>query len=129
MSLINCAKCKHNADRHPEYRGRAWADLPCASCEASQNGGDPPTGRTMLVEASYFSASVEASINERAPDPAEKLRMLVDLVAAMRDTLDVRIVQHLSRRPTDSFKQMAAALGVDDKTVAARVRRLRVKTN
>jgi hypothetical protein len=124
--MRNCQKCKHRAELHPEYENADFASLPCARCIGDID--DTPK-RLALVDEEFFTAQTSESVNERPVPEGEKLRMMGDLLDRITDIVDLRIIQTVRRKPGASFRAIAKAVGVDDKTVAARIRILRIATN
>jgi len=125
--MKNCGKCEHRVELNPQYQSMAWEELPCAHCSIPSLHDDAPSTRMVLMEPQKMARIYEAE--GFAAKPLMRLKTheaILDLVMRIRDAVDLKIVQTIIRDPDATHDEIAAAVGMTQPAISARIKRMRL---
>ena len=125
--MKNCSKCEHRVELNPQYQNMAWEELPCAHCSIPSLHDDAPSARMVLMEPQKMASIYEAE--GFAAKPLMRLKTteaLLELMTRIRDAVDLKIVQIIIRDRDATQAEIAAAVGMTQQAVSARLRRMRL---
>ena len=125
--MKNCSKCEHRVELNPQYQNMAWEELPCAHCSIPSLHDDAPSARMVLMEPQKMASIYEAE--GFASKPLMRIKTteaLLELVMKIRDAVDLKIVQTIIRDPDATHDEIAAAVGMTQPAISARIKRMRL---
>jgi len=125
--MKNCGKCEHRAELNPQYQSMAWEELPCSHCRIPSLHDDAPSARMVLMEPQKLARIYEA--DGFAVKPLMRLKTteaLLGLLARIRDAADLKIVQTIIRDRDATQAEIAAAVGMTQPAIFARLKRMRL---
>ena len=125
--MKNCSKCEHRVELNPQYQSMAWEELPCAHCSIPSLHDDAPSTRMVLMEPQKMARIYEAE--GFAAKPLMRIKTteaLLELMTRIRDAVDLKIVQTIIRDRDATQAEIAAAVGMTQQAVSARLRRMRL---
>lgn len=124
--MKNCRKCEHRVELNPQYQSMAWEELPCAHCSIPSLHDDAPSARMVLMEPQKMASIYEAE--GFAHKPLMRLKTteaLLELMTKIRDAVDLKIVQTIIRDRDATQAEIAAAVGLGQSAISARLKRMR----
>ena len=125
--MKNCRKCEHRAELNPQYQNMAWEELPCAQCSIPSLHDDAPSTLMVLMEPQKLARIYEAE--GFAVKPLMRLKTteaLLELMTRIRDAADLKIVQIIIRDRDATQAEIAAAVGLTQQAISARLKRMRL---
>jgi hypothetical protein len=125
--MKNCRKCEHRAELNPQYQSMAWEELPCAHCSIPSLHDDAPSTRMVLMEPQKMARIYEAE--GFAAKPLMRIKTteaILALLTRIRDAVDLKIVQTIIRDRDATQAEIAAAVGMTQPAISARLKRMRL---
>ena len=125
--MKNCRKCEHRAELNPQYQSMAWEELPCSHCSIPSLHDDAPSARMVLMEPQKMARIYEAE--GFAAKPLMRLKTteaLLELMTRIRDAVDLKIVHAIIRDRDATHDDIAAAVGLTQPAITARIKRMRL---
>ena len=125
--MKNCRKCEHRVELNPQYQSMAWEELPCAHCSIPSLHDAAPSTRMVLMDPQEMARIYEAE--GFAAKPLMRLKTheaMLALLTRIRDAADLKIVQIIIRDRDAPQAEIAAAVGMTQQAVSARLRRMRL---
>ena len=125
--MKNCSKCEHRVELNPQYQSMAWEELPCAHCSIPSLHDDAPSTRMVLMEPQKMARIYEAE--GFAAKPLMRIKTteaLLELMTRIRDAVDLKIVQTIIRDRDATQAEIAAAVGLTQPAISARLKRMRL---
>ena len=125
--MKNCSKCEHRVELNPQYQNMAWEDLPCSHCSIPSLHDDAPSARMVLMEPQKMARIYEAE--GFASKPLMRIKTteaLLELMTRIRDAADLKIVQTIIRDRDATHDEIAAAVGMTQPAISARLKRMRL---
>ena len=124
--MKNCSKCEHRVELNPQYQNMAWEDLPCSHCSIPSLHDDAPSTRMVLMDPQEMARIYEAE--GFAAKPLMRIKTheaMLALLTRIRDAVDLKIVQTIIRDRDATHDEIAAAVGLAQSTISARLKRMR----
>ena len=125
--MKNCSKCEHRVELNPRYQNMAWEKLPCSHCSIPSLHDDAPSTRMVLMDPQEMASIYEAE--GFASKPLMRIKTneaILDLVMKIRDAVDLKIVQTIIRDRDATQAEIAAAVGLTQPAISARLKRMRL---
>ena len=125
--MKNCSKCEHRVELNPQYQNMAWEDLPCSHCSIPSLHDDAPSTRMVLMDPQEMARIYEAE--GFAAKPLMRIKTteaLLELMTRIRDAVDLKIVQTIIRDRDATQAEIAAAVGLTQPAISARLKRMRL---
>jgi predicted XRE-type DNA-binding protein len=125
--MKNCRKCEHRVELNPQYQSMAWEELPCSQCSIPSLHDDAPSARMVLMEPQKMARIYEAE--GFASKPLMRIKTteaLLELMTRIRDAVDLKIVQTIIRDRDATQAEIAAAVGMTQPAISARLKRMRL---